>query len=113
MRDRSRGPVPRSRTVPVVERDDDCELCEAAAFTEWFHSDELCWVAECDSCFVPMVVWRQHDPAPSPDIRQALHDRLSAVMEAQGAGTFWIDDTLRSIPDHYHAHARRRPDWTR
>jgi hypothetical protein len=28
-------------------------------------------------------------------------------------GRFWIDDTLRSIPDHYHAHARRRPDWTR
>ncbi len=113
MRDRSVGPVPHSRTVPRVDGTATCELCEATPFTEWFHSDELCWIAECDSCSVPMVVWRTHDPAPPDIIRQALHDRLTAVMEERGAGPFWIDDTLRSIPDHYHAHARRRPDWTR
>ena len=39
--------------------------------------------------------------------------RLTAVMETRSSGRFWIDDHLRSIPDHYHAHARRRPDWTR
>jgi hypothetical protein len=100
--------------VPDVDGDTACELCEATPFTEWFHSDELCWVAECDSCAVPMVVWRQHDPSPPAEIRQALHDRLSAVMKGRDdMGRFWIDDTLRSIPDHYHAHARRRPDWTR
>ena len=113
MRDRSIGPVPRSRTVLGVEPSDDCELCEAAPFTEWFHSDELCWIAECDSCGVPMVVWRTHDPAPASDIRRMLHDRLTTVMESLSSDPFWIDDTLRSIPDHYHAHARRRPDWTR
>lgn len=96
-----------------MEGTSTCELCEATPFTEWFHNDELCWIAECDSCGVPMVVWRTHDPAPPPEIRQALHDRLTAVMEARDAGAFWIDDTLRSIPDHYHAHARRRPDWIR
>lgn len=113
MRDRSIGPVPHSRTVPEVDGTATCELCEATPFTEWFHSDELCWIAECDSCGVAMVVWRRHDPTPSDEIRQALHDRLTAVMEARDAGPFWIDDTLRSIPDHYHAHARRRHDWTR
>ena len=112
MWDRSDGPVPHSRTVPDVERVDGCELCEASPFTEWFHSDDLCWIAECDSCAVPMVVWRTHDPLPPPEIRAALHDRLTVVMHATNAGAFWIDDTLRSIPDHYHAHARRRPDWT-
>ena len=111
MRDRSTGPVPRSRTVRRVDGAAGCELCEATPFTEWFHSDELCWIAECDSCFVPMVVWRTHHPTPPPEIRQELHDRLTAVMESRDAGPFWIDDTLRSIPDHYHAHARRRPDW--
>lgn len=88
-----------------------CELCEATPFTEWFHSDELCWIAECDSCGVPMVVWRVHDHDPSPTIRAELHERLSRVAQQQGVGSFWIDDRLRSIPDHYHAHARRRPDW--
>ena len=25
---------------------DDCDLCEAAQITEWFHEDDVCWVAE-------------------------------------------------------------------
>jgi hypothetical protein len=96
-----------------VDSDVPCELCDAVPFTEWFHSDELCWVAECDSCGVPMVVWRRHDPNPPDDVREQLHARLRAVMHDRDADRFWIDDTLRSIPDHYHAHARHRPDWTR
>jgi hypothetical protein len=96
-----------------VDGTSTCELCEATPFTERFHSDEVCWIAECDSCGVPMVVWRQHDPAPPAEVRDDLHAKLGAVMDALGAGPFWIDDTLRSIPGHYHAHARRRPDWSR
>ena len=23
----------------------DCELCEAARLTPWFHEDEVCWIA--------------------------------------------------------------------
>jgi hypothetical protein len=89
--------------------DESCELCEATPFTEWFHSDELCWIAECDSCGVPMVVWRVHDPDPPADVRSALRDRLETVMRDRFGEPFWIDDRLRSIPDHYHAHARPRP----
>ncbi len=90
-----------------------CELCEATPFTEWFHSDEVCWIAECDACAVPMVVWRSHDPDPPADVRQVLHERLTAVVEARSVDPFWIDENMRSIPDHYHAHARPRIDWTR
>jgi hypothetical protein len=103
-----------SRTVTgVVAPDQDCELCAATPFTEWYHSDDLCWIADCDSCGVPMVVWRVHHPAPADDVRAILHERLSRVVAARSDDPFWIDDTLRSIPDHYHAHARRRPDWIR
>jgi len=98
--------------VTGVEAPSDCELCEATPFTEWFHSDDLCWIAECDSCGVPMVVWRVHDPEPPPSIREELHERLRQVVERRTDAPFWIDDRLRSIPDHYHAHARRRHDWT-
>ena len=113
MRDRSSWPVPHSRTVPDVNVDTGCELCEATPFTEWFHSDEMCWIAECDSCAVPMVVWREHDATPSAEVRAELHAKLTVVMESLDSGPFWIDDSLRSIPDHYHAHARRRLDWSR
>ena len=43
---------------------DHCDLCEAARITPWFHEDDLCWIAECEICAVPMVVWREHDPDP-------------------------------------------------
>lgn len=85
-----------------------CELCEAARLTEWYHEDELCWVAECEACFVPMVVWKRHDPNPPEEVRAELHQRLTAIAGPVLAGEFWIDDHLRTIPDHYHAHARRR-----
>ena len=57
-----------------------CELCAAARFTEWFHEDDECWIAECESCGVPMVVWRVHDPTPPADVRLRLHERLDAVI---------------------------------
>jgi len=85
-----------------------CELCAAARFTEWFYDDEECWIAECDSCSVPMVVWRVHDPAPSPDVRARLHARLAAVVAAHFEDEHVVDDHLRTIPSHYHAHARPR-----
>ena len=93
----------------VVGADASCELCEAAPLTVWYHSDDECWIAECEACFVPMVVWRRHDPSPPDQVKQRLHDRLSAVADEVLGTRWWIDDRLRTIPGHYHAHARRRP----
>jgi hypothetical protein len=86
--------------------DPTCELCQAARFTEWFYEDDECWIAECESCAVPMVVWRVHDPAPPDDVKARLHARLAAVMAAVFADDHVVDDNLRTIPEHYHAHAR-------
>jgi len=85
---------------------ESCELCDAVPFTEWFHADDLCWVAECESCSVPMIVWRVHDPAPPADVRMTLHQRLIEVVERNFDDEVWIDENMRSIPTHYHAHAR-------
>jgi hypothetical protein len=86
--------------------DQTCELCEAARLTEWFYEDEVCWIAECDACAVPMVVWRKHDAHPSLDVKATLHARLAAVVEQHFGYAHYVDDNLRSIPTHYHAHAR-------
>ena len=86
--------------------DATCELCEEAKFTEWFFEDDVCWVAECDACSVPMVVWRNHGAEPSDEVRSHLRDRLTEVMTDQFDGSWKLDDRLRSIPTHYHAHAR-------
>ena len=86
--------------------DATCELCEEARFTEWFFEDDLCWIAECDACAVPMVVWRNHSAQPSEEVRTHLCARLTEVMERCFDGRWKLDDRLRTIPTHYHAHAR-------
>lgn len=83
-----------------------CELCEAARMTTWYYEDDLCWIAECEACFVPMVVWNAHDPYPPEEIRVVLHARLRQIADELFGSKYSIDDRLRSIPDHYHAHAR-------
>lgn len=85
-----------------------CELCEAARMSEWFHEDEECWIAECESCAVPMVVWRTHDAEPPAEVRERLWSKLADVVAEHFTFEMRIDDNMRTIPDHYHAHARPR-----
>ncbi len=86
----------------------DCDLCEAARITPWFHEDDVCWIAECEICAVPMVVWRVHDTEPPPPALVHMHDRLAEVVAEYFTFEHYVDDNMRNIPDHYHAHARPR-----
>jgi hypothetical protein len=91
-----------------VGRAPACELCEATRITPWFHEDEICWVAECEMCSVPMVVWRRHGSRPPSGEREHMIAQLRRVAEASwGPQGFWIDEQMRQIPTHFHAHARR------
>ena len=92
----------------------DCELCQAAVITTRYVEDDLCWIADCEICLVPMVVWRNHDATPPEDLKRQLHERLAAVADRElGVGQWTIDDHMRNIPDHYHAHARPPAFWRR
>jgi hypothetical protein len=88
-------------------RVDGCDLCRAARITPWYHEDEICWVAECEICEVPMVVWRSHGVDPPPEHLEHMHARLREVAAAH-FGEIYVDDHMRNIPDHYHAHGRPR-----
>lgn len=90
-----------------------CDLCEAARLTPWYFEDDVCWVADCEACDVPMVVWRQHGTDPGPAADHML-ERLTAVAEARfGPGGYRVDRTMRQVPDHFHAHARDLQWWRR
>jgi hypothetical protein len=43
-------------------------------------------------------------------VREHILGRLRMVADEHGPASYWIDDTLRTIVGHYHAHARRRVD---
>jgi hypothetical protein len=91
-----------------------CELCEAAVLTKRYFEDETCWIGDCEICLVPMVVWRVHDATPPEEVKAHLFERLGEVADAEFAATPWtIDDHMRNIPDHYHAHARPPYFWRR
>ena len=88
-----------------------CELCEAARLTTWYHEDDVCWVADCEICAVPMVVWRNHGVDPPSEVRAHMVAALGRAADTVlGPGTWSLDDVMRQIPDHFHAHARD-PGW--
>ena len=91
-----------------------CDLCEAAVITDRYFEDEMCWIGDCEICLVPMVVWRVHDASPSPEVKNLLVAQLSVVANQRlGEGNWSVDDRMRNIPDHYHAHARPPYTWGR
>lgn len=91
-----------------------CELCEAARITPWHHEDDVCWIADCESCDVPVVVWKQHGAEPGDAARRHMLDALAATADrVLGAGEWRLDAVMRQIPDHFHAHARTIPAWLR
>jgi hypothetical protein len=93
---------------------DGRELCEAARMTAWYHDDDVCWVADCEVCDVPMVVWRDHGATPPPsDVEHMLGVLGRVAAERFGDAEFTIDRVMRQIPDHFHAHARDRGWWMR
>jgi hypothetical protein len=87
------------------KKKEGCDLCRAAKITPWFHEDEICWVAECEICETPMVVWRFHGTEPPPAHKDHMQATLRRIA-AERVGEYWIDGHMRNIPDHFHAHAR-------
>lgn len=93
--------------------DPECELCQADRFTHWYHEDDICWVADCEACGVPMVVWNHHGTTPpDADVEHAL-DRLSEVARTRFGRDFTIDRLMRQVPEHFHAHARDGDWWSK
>lgn len=96
----------------MAEREAGCELCEAARLTRWYHEDDVCWVAECEACDMPMVVWRHHGSEPPAEALEHMLERLEKVAsELFGAQQYAVDRVMRQIPTHFHAHARARRRW--
>jgi len=91
-----------------------CELCEAARMTPWYREDDVCWIADCEVCDVPMVVWKHHgSEPPEGDLEHMLGQLSQVATERFGDGEFSVDRVMRQIPDHFHAHARDTGWWNR
>ena len=91
--------------MTAIEPDPKCPLCEAARITPWHHEDDTCWIAECELCAVPMVVWRSHSVEPPQEDLDHMLGHLARVADRE-IGPHYVDGNMRNIPNHWHAHAR-------
>ena len=97
---------------PFPPDDPGCELCEAARFTHWYAVTDDCWVADCEVCSVPMVVWWHHGTDPPDEARQRMIETLGRAADDRfGPGRWELDTTMRQVPTHFHAHARDADWW--
>jgi hypothetical protein len=86
-----------------------CQLCVAEPITRRYYEGPDCWIADCSICQVPMVVLRRHERVPDDATRARLIAEIARVADQRfGPGAWRLDDMMRRIPDHYHAHARPR-----
>jgi hypothetical protein len=53
-----------------------------------------------------MVVWKHHDASPPEEVRTRLVQKLLDIVASHFDFEPRIDDNMRTIPDHFHAHAR-------
>ena len=99
---------------PFPPDDEGCELCAAARYTHWYRLNDHGWVADCEVCQVPMVVWWHHGTDVSEDVLDELFAMLTeAADERFGPENWSLDQTMRQVPGHFHAHARDRDWWTK
>ena len=89
-----------------------CDLCLLKRKTNVYIDNEYFIIMDCDSCQVPMIVWKEHTmDVPDPD-KQMMETFLTEVANQfyEGKGYF-IDKNQRDILDHIHWHARSEQDW--
>jgi len=89
----------------VSEPDPSCPLCRAERITQWYFESDLCWIADCEICSTPMVVWRAHG-MPAEAEKDAMLVELRTVAAREYPQGFWLDPEMRRIPNHFHCHAR-------
>jgi isoleucyl-tRNA synthetase len=86
-----------------------CLLCTLEARTLWYTETPQWVILRCDTCGVPMAVWRAHTEAIPEAQKAAMLAELARVADLElGAGRWWLDSIRRMIPEHPHWHARGR-----
>ena len=90
----------------------ECDLCLLKRKTNVYIDNEYFIIMDCDSCHVPMIVWKEHTmDVPDPD-KQMMEAFLTEVSNQFYEGkSYFIDKNQRAVLDHIHWHARSEQDW--
>lgn len=84
-----------------------CLLCTLERRTDWYVEAPQWVILQCDTCGVPMAVWRAHTEEIPEIEQQVMLAALSQIADRElGEGQWWLDSIRRMIPEHPHWHAR-------
>ena len=87
-----------------------CDLCLLKRKTNVYIDNEYFIIMDCDSCHVPMVVWKEHTmDVPEPDeqmMKAFLIEVANQFYESWDGKGYFIDKNQRDVLDHIHWHAR-------
>jgi hypothetical protein len=84
-----------------------CMLCRLEERTRWYTETPQWVILQCDTCEVPMAVWRAHTEAIPQAEKAAMLAELARIADIElGQGCWWLDSIRRMIPEHPHWHAR-------
>lgn len=76
----------------------NCELCEREKLTHWYFEDNLCWIADCKTCNIPMVVSKKHGGITMFEQVHLEH----VAKQLFGKCRFRYEN--RKIKEHFHFH---------
>ena len=76
----------------------ECELCKAEHRTRWFYEDNTCWIALCETCQIPMLVFSHHGGVSHDEKIHAM-EVVDELFEYE-----YIRSKGRKILDHDHWH---------
>ena len=84
-----------------------CDLCILEDRTNTYHETDEFIILDCDSCLIPMAVWKEHTMSLNPKDEKRMEDSLiRGAKQFYNHDNFRIDKNQRAIPDHLHWHAR-------
>lgn len=78
----------------------ECDLCKLEHKTSWYYEDSDFVILECDTCHVPMVVYKKHI-IKMPERKIIYIKKLSYQIFGE---QITFREEQRKIKDHWHIH---------
>jgi len=77
-----------------------CELCTLEKRTRWFYEDSEFIILECDTCHIPMIVWKYH----GMNLTERKITYIKKLSEDLFGSQITFREEQRKIKDHWHIH---------
>lgn len=88
----------RKYTIMKLEKLHMCPLCKADKLTKWYYEDDVCWVADCKTCGIPMIVLKHHGEPNKNELHHLKNISNNLFPRKRWRGF------RRDIKDHWHEH---------